>query len=299
MRFVIVGAGSIGLLIGSYLAQHKADVTFWVRRKEQAEQLKKGLVRIDETGAETMVSVNATVHPEDLPTDALWIIAVKYDALHDVLHTVSSLPEQPDLLFIQNGIGHVALVESLGLSHASYSTVEHGAGRVDDRTVRHNGIGPITIAVSNIKIAETVKWLEQIDPQRFPIAVQQDAETLLLRKALINCAINPLTAVLQVKNGQLLENASFFELFQKQCAELLGNFPEIADILSYEEIEAVCRKTAGNQSSMLTDRIKGNPMEIETIVTAVLNKIRKKGGQAPLLEMLELMLNGLNRGGGR
>lgn len=294
MQFVIVGAGSIGLLIGSYLAQHKADVTFWVRRKEQADQLREGLVRLDETGEETIVSVRTAERSEDLPTDALWIIAVKYDALRGILHSISALPKQPDLLFIQNGIGHLALIENYELGDASFATVEHGAGRIDDRTVRHNGIGPITIAASNEKMLETVKWLEQVDPQRFPIAVQQEAESLLLRKTLINCAINPLTAILQVRNGQLIENASFHELFQKLSRELLDNFPEISTLLSYKDIESVCRKTAGNQSSMLTDRLKGNPMEIETIVTAVLDRIRQKEGQAPLLEMLEMMLLGLN-----
>ncbi|GKV64289.1 MULTISPECIES: ketopantoate reductase family protein [Sporosarcina] len=298
MRFVIVGAGSIGLLIGSYLAQHKADVTFWVRRKEQADQLRKGLVRLEETGGETIVSVRTAETPEELPTDALWIIAVKYDALQSVLHRISALPGQPDLLFIQNGMGHLALIEKLKLGNTSFATVEHGAGRINDRTVRHNGIGPITIAISNEKMTETVKWLEQIDPQQFPIAVQQDAEELLLRKALINCAINPLTAILQVRNGQLIENTSFHELFQKLSSELLSNFPELSAILTYEDMEAVCRKTAGNQSSMLTDRLKGNPMEIESIITAVLERIRQKGGQAPLLDTLEKMLLGLNRGDG-
>ena len=42
MQFVVVGAGSIGLLIGSYLAEHQADVLFWVRREEQAELLRTG-----------------------------------------------------------------------------------------------------------------------------------------------------------------------------------------------------------------------------------------------------------------
>ena len=295
MRFVVVGAGSIGLLIGSYLAQHKAEVTFWVRREEQAKYLLGGLVR--EPGKNTY-EVHSTIHIKELPTDALWIIAVKYDALASILSQISTLSVQPNLLFIQNGIGHVSLVKQYSLGHVSFATVEHGAGRLDDRTVSHNGIGPITIA-ENDHITPMIQWLQEIDPQNFPIATQQSAERLLFRKVLINCAINPLTALLEVNNGELLGNPHFYLLFRQLCEELLTNFEEYNDLLNYTDIEDVCRKTARNQSSMLVDRIKGRKMEIETILTAVLKVIDQKGGSAPSLQMLETMLLGINRSGSR
>ncbi|MDV6376808.1 2-dehydropantoate 2-reductase [Sporosarcina sp. GW1-11] len=293
MRFVVVGAGSIGLLIGSYLAQNQADVTFWVRREEQARQLRSRLIRQDDTDSEHNFHVQAVVNPEELPTDALWIIAVKYDALHNVLQTISTLPKQPDLLFIQNGIGHLSLIDQYTLGHVSFATVEHGAQRVDEHTVRHNGIGPIIIA-TNEKIAPTIEWLQAIESENFPIQTQDDAEKLLLRKVLINCAINPLTAILQVRNGQLLDNSPIHLLFRQLCEELLSNFPEVEDVLVYDDIARVCRKTSFNQSSMLVDRLKGNTMEIETIITAVLRKVKQKGGHAPILHMLENMLLGIN-----
>ncbi|ARD49207.1 ketopantoate reductase family protein [Sporosarcina sp. P33] len=291
MQFVVAGAGSIGLLIGSYLAQHKANVTFWVRREEQAECLRKGLVRDTE---EHTYDVQATIHIEELPTDALWIIAVKYDALQKMLSEISELPVQPDLLFIQNGIGHLSMVEEYPLGYVSFATVEHGAGRLDDRTVRHNGVGPITIA-ENENIAPVIRWMRDMDPVNFPVRTQENPELLLLRKVLINCAINPLTAILQVKNGQLLDNPHFHQLFNQLCEELLSNFPEAEGLLSYEDIAGVCRKTADNQSSMLTDRLKGCTMEIDTILTAVLQRIEQKGGSAPFLHVLESMLLGINR----
>ena len=291
MQIVVVGAGSIGLLIGSYLAEHQADVLFWVRREEQAELLRTGLIREPEKNT---YEVQATTNIKHLPTDALWIIAVKYDALPAVLSEISALNVQPDVLFIQNGIGHVSLIENYSLGRVSFATVEHGAARMDDRTVSHNGIGPITIAI-NEQIAPIVHWMQHVDPQKFPIRTQQSAELLLLRKVLINCAINPLTALLQVPNGQLVNNPHFHLLFKQLCEELLGNFKELEDVLSYEDIEEVCYKTATNQSSMLVDRIKGQTMEIETILTAVLQKIDQKGGSAPFLKSLERMLLGINR----
>ncbi|PIC65717.1 hypothetical protein CSV79_01185 [Sporosarcina sp. P13] len=295
MQFVVVGGGAIGLLIGSYLAEHQADVIFWVRREKQVRQLRSRLTRQGDTVPEHNVHVQAVVNPEELPTDALWIIAVKYDALHKVLQTISALPKQPDLLFIQNGIGHLSIIDQYRLGHVSFATVEHGAQRVNEHTVRHNGVGPIIIA-TNEKIAPTIEWLQAIESDKFPIQTQGDAEKLLLRKVLINCAINPLTAILQVRNGQLLDNPPIHMLFCQLCEELLRNFPEVEDVLVYDDIAEVCRKTSFNQSSMLVDRLKGNTMEIETIITAVLRKINQRGGHAPVLQLLENMLLGINGG---
>ena len=137
--------------------------------------------------------------------------------------------------------------------------------------------------------------MQEIDPQNFPITRQQNAKQLLFRKVLINCAINPLTALLEIRNGQLLDNPYFHLLFRQLCEELLNNFEEYSNLLSYKDIEEVCRKTADNQSSMLVDRIKGRNMEIETILTAVLKEINQKGGSAPFLQILETALLGINR----
>ena len=52
------------------------------------------------------------------------------------------------VLFVQNGIGHMELVKNTEFPHVAFATVEHGARRIDDRTVSHNGIGMMTIATA-------------------------------------------------------------------------------------------------------------------------------------------------------
>lgn len=296
MKFAVVGAGSIGLLVGSYIAEHGGDVTFLVRREEQARQLAEGVVRWNDAEESGPFPVEAVTDAAELPVDALWILAVKYDALEEILQEISRLPVQPALLFIQNGIAHLELAGKYTLGQVSFATVEHGAGRIDDRTVQHNGVGNLTIATEGT-IGDELSWLQSIDPVHFPVTVHADAERLLTRKVLINCAINPLTAVLQVKNGVLVENPQFYLLFRQLCEELISAFPDMQEELSVEDIVAVCSRTADNQSSMLTDRLNGMPMEIETIVSAVLRKIEQRGGQAPFLCILEKMLLGLDGSG--
>ena len=51
MEVIIAGAGSIGLLLGSYLSEAGMNVTFYVRREEQAELIRtEGIQRINQDG---------------------------------------------------------------------------------------------------------------------------------------------------------------------------------------------------------------------------------------------------------
>ena len=77
MDVVIAGAGSIGLLMGSFLSEAGMDVTFYVRRKEQEELIRaKGIRRMQQGGIEKVFYPRVITDIRELP-DAPWIVAVK------------------------------------------------------------------------------------------------------------------------------------------------------------------------------------------------------------------------------
>ena len=86
MEVIIAGAGSIGLLLGSFLSEAGMDVTFYVRREEQAELIRaEGIQRINQDNTTDVLRVHATTDIRNLSTTALWIVAVKYAGLRDLL----------------------------------------------------------------------------------------------------------------------------------------------------------------------------------------------------------------------
>lgn len=293
MSIVIAGAGSVGLLLGSYLVESGLKVTMLVRREEQAEMLKRnGICRINEDGSELSFSVEATTQIAELRGSALWIIAVKYSDLPGLLAQLKASHVTDPLLFVQNGIGHVALANATDSQDIAFATVEHGALQKNDRTVSHNGVGVVTIGNGR---GDDTKFdlIEEAQQAKFPVARHYDAEHVLLRKVLINCMINPLTAILEVENGELLTNASCYELFINLYDELMDAFPAMREYLTLEQVAGVCENTAKNRSSMLADRSAGRPMEIETIVTAVVEKANASKKMVPLLSTFEKMLYAL------
>lgn len=297
MEVIIAGAGSIGLLLGSFLSEAKMHVTLFVRQEEQANLINaEGIRRIGQNGEEDVFRVKATTDISKLSTEGLWIIAVKYSGLRGLLSQMKEADVKNPVLFVQNGIGHLDLAFETDIPQIAFATVEHGALRTDGRTVSHNGTGMLTIAIGRGD-ASLFKPIEQASSVRFPVRHLADAEYVLLRKVLINCMINPLTAILQVENGELLTNSYCYELYKALYEELMNVFPELRQSLSLESVSDVCRNTARNKSSMLADRSAGRPMEIETIVTAVLRKAQSRGKSLPLLSMLEKMLYALDEKG--
>ncbi len=298
MDVVIAGAGSIGLLMGSFLSEAGMDVTFYVRRKEQEELIRaKGIRRMQQGGIEKVFYPRVITDIRELP-DAPWIIAVKSDGVQSLLSRIQEEKITQPVLFVQNGIGHLELVKKTDLPYVAFATVEHGARRVDDRTVSHNGIGKLVYAVFRGE-AGSYEFLKRAHTDSFPVAHHADAEQILMRKVLINCMINPLTAVLGMENGALLTNDYCLKLFKTLYAELLTAFPEMEPVLPYEAVADVCRKTACNQSSMFVDRLAGRPMEIETIVSAVRKKAEGRSKELPLLTTLESLLYAMDRKGVR
>lgn len=292
MEVVIAGAGAIGLLIGTYLAEAGICVSFYTRREEQACELQAhGVTRVQD-GSESTFQVQAFSNLERAPRHACWILAVKSKDLRTVLNELEQSIQPVHLMFVQNGLRHYELGRATSISSVSVASLTHGARKLDDRTVIHNGVGVMTVAA--LKGDQVYpSHLFVANSPLFPMAHAQDGWQMLVKKALINCCINPLTAILELKNGELLTLQSVHHLMHNIYDELASGYPEAITALPFSEVEAVCRKTSNNSSSMLTDRSNGVPMEIDTIISAVLEGHEEK---MPTLRALELLLKAIDEG---
>ncbi|MCG7342773.1 2-dehydropantoate 2-reductase [Sporosarcina sp. ACRSL] len=296
MEVVVAGAGSIGLLIGSYLAEAGMRVVFLVRREEQASIIRKdGIRRVNGDGSETVVEAGAQTNIDKLPENAPWIVATKYGGVAPIVEDIVGRNLKNPVMFIQNGYGHFEFVSKTAIPNVFFATVEHGAGRLDDRSISHNGIGTIKIAPYRGDTT-SFDFMKNVDSSSFPVTYANDAHKTVLRKVLINCMINPLTAILQVRNGELVENRYAKSLFDQLFNEIMEAFPEMQNDLSKTAVEEICMRTAKNRSSMLTDRLNGNPMEIDTVVSSVIRMGERRGSQLAFLQTLEKMLLAIDRG---
>ncbi|MFJ7738454.1 2-dehydropantoate 2-reductase [Lysinibacillus sp. NPDC097287] len=283
MNVVVVGAGAVGMLTASFLAEAGIHVTVAVRRQEQAQKLNKvGLTRVNLDGTKTQRQVGATTSLSTLPHQDLVIVAVKYGQLQTLYKELSVLPKNVPLLFMQNGLAHYEEALQLPQQTIAFSSVLYGAQVQNSSTVLHRGLGLCKIAPA--RGDHTIFWeLQQMVDSVFSLKLAQNAEQMLFEKAVLNCLINPLTAILQMKNGELLTNKHAFFLMQTLYNELIDAFPGLEANVAFSDVVAVCEKTSANTSSMLADRLDGRKSEIDTIVGAILKKALNNGHTLPTL----------------
>lgn len=113
---------------------------------------------------------------------------------------------------------------------------------------------------------------------------------LVWGKLAINAGINPLTALLEVPNGELIRRPEARSLMGEAALEV-ANVAEARGIrLPYanpvEQMEQVAQRTAENDSSMLQDIRRGAPTEINAISGAVVREGQRPGVSAPVNRLL-------------
>jgi 2-dehydropantoate 2-reductase len=292
MKVGVIGGGAIGMLFSAYLGKH-FDINLYVKRPEQREVINStGIILHHEDSLET-VQIKAVGDFGDLSENDLIIIAVKQYHLASLSGTLWKIPQDTPLLFLQNGIGHLKLLEQLPHSHLFVGTVEHGALKVADNEVAHKGKGKTNAAV----FRGNDKMLRELSQSciDFPFHIQPDYELMLLEKLAVNAVINPLSAVLGVRNGQLVESDDFKDLAQSVFNEIIVLYPRLNSIIDFNDIKAIASNTSGNTSSMLADLQTNRQTEIEAILGAVIEEAKVNDVSLSIIPILYKMVKGLDK----
>lgn len=298
MHFVIVGGGAVGLVLANCLVKQSHHVELLVHSKLQEEKIQNDGVNFqNHKGQTSNVTFKVSTNPDDLDTKAIWIIAVKYHHLNELRPLFEKLPENTELLFIQNGIRHLELVKTLKQHTIFLGSVEFGAEKINHNTANHRGIGDLKIAQYKGRQSEIEKFAS-LSTDYFPVVLMEDYSKMLLRKAILNCIINTLTTILRVKNGELITNPSSSKILQQLYQEVIQAFPEQESQLSYEDVKGVCENTATNTSSMLADYSNGRIMEIDTIIGGIIELAQQRGYKLPMLSTCYSLLQAMQEGGG-
>jgi len=199
------------------------------------------------------------------------------------------LAERAIVILLHNGMGTLEPAQALLGEHRVLAGVTtQGAFWNAQGELVHAGHGSTHIGQPGTVLAPG--WFEAFS--RALPGAQWDPEIIhsLWRKLLINCAINPLTALHNCRNGELTLNHR--ERLDALCVELAS----VAEALGYsqlardlhDDVFRVCSATASNHSSMLSDIRAARPSEIEAITGYLCRRCEALGVNCPLnLELLQ------------
>jgi 2-dehydropantoate 2-reductase len=271
-HILIVGTGALATLFAARLAQAGNQISMLGTWKTGLEALRKeGARLVDSDWVEYHFDVQATDDPRDCRGIRHVLVLVKaWQTERVAIQLKECLAEDGLALTLQNGLGNrETLAQSLGSRRVALGTTTTGATLLGPGLVRAGGEGIISIerhsALGPMEAA--------LKSANFNLNVVPDAQSLIWGKLVINAAINPLTALLRVPNGKLLESPLAREMMGKLASET-GQVAQAKKIhLPFSDpiaaAEEVARKTAANHSSMLQDVLRGAPTEIDAICGAV------------------------------
>jgi 2-dehydropantoate 2-reductase len=270
----VVGAGAIGLLFAAKLSAI-ADIHM-VSRTGRTDAFS---FRMDEvTGTYRDISL---AKEADASTEIRWLLVCtkSYDVGPAIKNLSDRMGEQTTIVLFSNGMGYQNAVAA---AHPDckllIASTTEGANRLSNRQVRHAGKGLTTIGEYRLKeqisqspdvqqdLQNLLAWLSRAG---FACTCVEDIKPVLWKKLIINCGINPFTAILDCRNGEILSHPFFQSRITGLSRELAGAAAANGISVTANEceamIKAVAMSTALNLSSMLQDIRRRKRTEIDFI----------------------------------
>lgn len=291
-----MGSGAMASLFAARLSSSNVPVTMFAVRPENVQALRQnGVCLVDKSGIERNYPVKVVSQTSECPPSRYALVTVKsWQTQRTAWHLAECLAEDGLALTLQNGLGNrEQLAHVLGADRVTLGVTTIGATLLAPGKVQQAGEGVISLS-AHPRLAPLSNILQTAG---FIIETAPDAAILLWGKLVINAAINPLTALLRVPNGELLKRSQARLLLQATAREAAAVAIAQGIQLPYPDpvvaAESIARNTAGNHSSMLQDVQRGGPTEIDAICGAIVHAGEHTGVPTPINRTLWQLVKAL------
>lgn len=325
MKIDVIGAGALGLLFGGALASVGEQVRFWTRTEQQSSLMMEQGIHLIKTEKEYVIPSDrfkampiskdfSQIVESGQEADVILIMTKQRHIDSHLLNKVSALLGiHTSVICFQNGIGHLNTIkEYLHAGTPLYAALTtEGAKRDNETTVVATGGGITQIGLSkndsrnelllnsmeNSALEPPIDSLvKMLNLAGLSTLLSKEMDKELYKKLLINAVINPLTALWQINNGELLLNEErvlmMHRLYDEALAVYAANRIGLKDS-SFEDIIQVCNNTANNVSSMLRDVQQQVPTEIDYINGHIVQLAHESGVAVPTHEAIWRLVRGL------
>ncbi|WP_411994745.1 ketopantoate reductase family protein [Agarivorans sp. DSG3-1] len=273
----IIGAGAVGGLLAALLSQH-SKVCFVDPRIVRESSLALTLTPFATDKSTQLHSRLPLLNT--IPSCRWLIICVK---AHQVASAVAALtiPADCKVILMVNGLGaHQDLINQLNPEQLYLASNTHGALVLSKSQqalhIKHTGLGKIDLG-SYLGNSEPDE-LSLLNEALAPLDWHNNIYPALWLKLAINCCINPLTAIHNCPNGDLL-NSNYQQTLEALCQELSLVAEHEGITLSTEyllqTVRLVAQNTAANYSSMHQDIHHQRTSEINYINAYVLQRAKQ------------------------
>jgi 2-dehydropantoate 2-reductase len=290
MKIAVVGAGAMGSLFGAMLAEAGNEVWLYDVWLKHMQTINQDGLRIEREGKSRAVKIKATADPQQIGEAELVIIFVKSSQTKSAAETALNLAGSDGaVMTLQNGMGNADVIAGfIEPERILAGTTSHGATLLGPGSIRHAGTGPTTIGAWSQtegglqRAGQLAEFFNRAGIKTESVA---DVRSVVWNKLLINIGINAISALTNIKNGQILDLEITRELSRNAVAEAM-NVARVENIKvqddALDRVFKVAAATALNRSSMGQDVDSRRQTEIAAINGFIVREAKRLGLEAPV-----------------
>lgn len=291
----IVGAGAIGGLLGTRLGQTGQASLHALARGETLAALQAHGLRAEQDGQILSAPVTASDRAADLGVQDVVLLTVKGQAMPELAPQLAPLiGPQTIILSAMNGIPWWFCDDVPALADLKIESVDPGgviaaalpAGQVIGSVLhmsvsspapglsRHTQGQKILLGEPNGQATDRLAWLADLFTKAgFETGTSDEIRRLIWYKLWGNLTINPVSALTGSTSDKIIDD----ELARNFCSAMMLEAAEIGRAIGCvieeapEDRHQVTRKLGAFKTSMLQDVEAGRSLELDNIVTAVVD----------------------------
>ena len=299
MDITIIGAGAMGSLFGSFLAQSGQNVFLMDIWEDHVNAINSRGLGVEIDGKTNQVNISASSNMQDVRKADLVIIFVKSTQTKQAaVQALKCLNDDGLVLTLQNGMGNAdKIAQVVDPDKVIAGTTSHGATMLGPGLIRHAGTGPTLIGMwSKKNNAELVNVRNVFCDAGIDTTIEDNIHLIIWKKLIINVGINAITALTGIKNGRILDLPPTGKLVrtavQEACDVALAHGVKLPDDIA-GQVFVIAKATGSNRSSMGQDVDHKRLTEIDAINGAIVSLAQKKGIPVPVNQTLTALIQTL------
>ena len=321
MKTAIYGAGSLGTVLGAYLAKAGVDVDLITRNKEHVDALNAGGARIIGT-VDMTVPVHALTPDQMTEKYELIILLTKQlDNVNVLKNLQKNMTDDCIVCTLQNGMPELSVAEVVGEDRTMGCTVAWGA------TLHGKGVSELTsepdsmsfdLGRMNGQVDDKLMQVKAILEKMCPVEIKENFMGVRWSKLLINAAFSGMSAVTGGTFGDVAERKDTRVCCQnliKECIDVAAaagikiepiQGKDVVKLLDYKgglkkkisfALIPICiKKHRLLKASMLQDLEKGRKCEIDAINGVVCAYGKKYSVPTPYNDTVCKIVHGIEDG---
>jgi 2-dehydropantoate 2-reductase len=305
MKIVIWGAGGIGCYYGSKLQLAGHDITYVARGAHLKAMQNKGLVveheRLTFSGAVIALDQTDLLNNYNCDDFDLIVLTVKANASQDIIsqsrHWLSR--GNTPVLSLQNGVENEQLIaEAVGNSRTLGGLAVRIGGHIQEPgVVTAKGIAQIvlgcwpSLAATNATKCFAEMLVDTFNRAGIPTTLSENIQRELWKKLLINNGVNPLSALTELDTKSITHDPVYkhvvYKIMQETALAARNQGVDISE-QDVDEMFTLISEFDAIKTSMLVDKEKGRPLELDGICGPVLRNTTN--GQALMTALVNRLL---------